>query len=200
MEEIVLLTNLSDYLLKMFQVDYVALIIAMVTVAVGILAIKKFIDEFASAFGFVPIWTRKKMEEQKERNEIRTQLTNLTENQQKIKDIQASDVKKMDALSTCLVEVREDISKLSARIDKRERDKEFRRLRWRIINFANELPIRDEISFDVWNEVWDGIKKYEEMCEKYDYKNGQTTSSVNVITQRYEHDIALGKIAKEEDK
>ena len=55
MEEIVLSTNLPDYILKMFQVDYVALIIAMVTVAVGILAVKKFIDEFASAFGFVPI-------------------------------------------------------------------------------------------------------------------------------------------------
>lgn len=198
MEEIVLSSGLPDQLFKMIQIDYITLILAIATIAVGVLAIKKFIDEFASAFGFVPIWTRRKLEEQKEREEIRKQLEILTKNQKKIKDIQASDVEKMEALSSCLVEVREDISKLSERIDKRERDKEFRRLKWRIINFANELSTREDISLEVWNEVWDGIKKYENMCEIYEYKNGQTTSSVNVIAQRYEHDIALGKIKEEE--
>lgn len=197
MEEILLSMNLPDHLLRMMQIDYITLILAIATIAVGILAIKKFIDEFASAFGFVPIWTRKRMEEQKDREQIRTQLNVLTENQKELKAIQEHDIERMEALSSALIELKEDISNLGKRIDKREHDKEFRRLRWRIINFANELPEREVISLEVWNEVWDGIRKYEEMCEKYGYKNGQTTSSVNVITMRYESDIASGKIKEE---
>ncbi len=197
MEEILLSMSLPDHLLRMMQIDYITLILAIATIAVGILAIKKFIDEFASAFGFVPIWTRKRMEEQKDREQIRTQLNVLTENQKELKAIQEHDIERMEALSSALIELKEDISNLGKRIDKREHDKEFRRLRWRIINFANELPEREVISLEVWNEVWDGIRKYEEMCEKYGYKNGQTTSSVNVITMRYESDIASGKIKEE---
>lgn len=197
MEEILLSMNLPDHLLRMMQIDYITLILAIATIAVGILAIKKFIDEFASAFGFVPIWTRKRMEEQKEREQIRTQLNVLTENQKELKAIQEHDIERMEALSSALIELKEDISNLGERIDKREHDKEFRRLRWRIINFANELPEREVVSLEVWNEVWDGIRKYEEMCEKYGYKNGQTTSSVNVITMRYESDIASGRIKEE---
>lgn len=197
MEEILLSMSLPDHLLRMMQIDYITLILAIATIAVGILAIKKFIDEFASAFGFVPIWTRKRMEEQKDREQIRTQLNVLTENQKELKAIQEHDIERMEALSSALIELKEDISNLGERIDKREHDKEFRRLRWRIINFANELPEREIISLEVWNEVWDGIRKYEEMCEKYGYKNGQTTSSVNVITMRYESDIASGKIKED---
>jgi len=197
MEEILLSMNLPDHLLRMMQIDYITLILAIATIAVGILAIKKFIDEFASAFGFVPIWTRKRMEEQKDREQIRTQLNVLTENQKELKAIQEHDIERMEALSSALIELKEDISELGKRIDKREHDKEFRRLRWRIINFANELPEREVISLEVWNEIWDGIRKYEEMCEKYGYKNGQTTSSVNVITMRYESDIASGRIKEE---
>lgn len=197
MEEILLSMSLPDHLLRMMQIDYITLILAIATIAVGILAIKKFIDEFASAFGFVPIWTRKRMEEQKEREQIRTQLNVLTENQKELKAIQEHDIERMEALSSALIELKEDISNLGERIDKREHDKEFRRLRWRIINFANELPEREVVSLEVWNEVWDGIRKYEEMCEKYGYKNGQTTSSVNVITMRYESDIASGRIKEE---
>lgn len=199
MEEIVLSSGLPDQLIKLMQIDYITLILAMATIAVSILAIKKFIDEFASAFGFVPIWTRKRIELQEEREQIKTQLNAFAENQKEFKTIQENNIKRMEVLSSGLVELKKDISVLSERIDKRERDKEFRRLRWRIINFANELPEREIISLEVWNEVWDGIKKYEDMCEKYKYKNGQTTSSVKVITSRYEHDIALGKIIKEED-
>lgn len=197
MEEILLSMNLPDHLLRMMQIDYITLILAIATIAVGILAIKKFIDEFASAFGFVPIWTRKRMEEQKDREQIRTQLNVLTENQKELKAIQEHDIERMEALSSALIELKEDISELGKRIDKREHDKEFRRLRWRIINFANELPEREVVSLEVWNEIWDGIRKYEEMCEKYGYKNGQTTSSVNVITMRYESDIASGRIKEE---
>lgn len=199
MEGIILSSSLPDQFLELMQIDYVTLILAIATIAVGVLAIKKFIDEFASAFGFVPIWTRKRIELQQEREQIKAQLNAFAENQKEFKTIQENNIQRMEVLSSGLAGLKDDISKLDERIDKRERDKEFRRLRWRIINFANELPDREVVSLEVWNEVWDGIKKYEDMCEKYKYKNGQTTSSVKVITSRYEHDIALGKIIKEED-
>lgn len=185
---------LIDHIMHMLQVDYVALVIAIATIAVSILAIKKFIDEFSAAFGFVPIWTRKKIENQKEKEQILNRLDILTETQQELKEMQKNDKEYMETLSSCLTELKNDISQLDEKIGRRERDKEFRRLRWRIINFANELPGRETITREVWNEVWDGVRKYEEMCTKYGYINGQTTSSVRVIAERYEHDIANGKI------
>lgn len=197
MEGIILSSSLPDQFLELMQIDYVTLILAIATIAVCVLAIKKFIDEFAAAFGFVPIWTRKRIELQQEREQIKAQLNAFAENQKEFKTIQENNIQRMEVLSSGLVELKEDISKLDERIDKRERDKEFRRLRWRIINFANELPDREVVSLEVWNEVWDGIKKYEDMCEKYGYKNGQTTSSVNVITMRYESDIASGRIKED---
>ena len=194
---ILLSMSISEHLLQMMEIDYATLILAIATIAVGILAVKKFIDEFASAFGFVPIWTRKRIEEQKDKEQMVKQLNVLTENQKELKNMREVDVEQMKTLSSMLAELKNDLLELGNRIDKREHDKEFKRLRWRIINFANELPNRDNISLEVWNEVWDGIRKYEEMCEKYGYKNGQTTSSVRVITSRYEIDMSSGKIKEE---
>lgn len=187
---------------KFFELDFPSLIMAIVIIMICYVAGKKLLETFLQELGIVPVWVRNKIAEEEYKKNVIENLEELKTNQQTLQRLQKEDTKKFDALENSFVDFRADVKKeiksLNGKIEQRELEKEFKRLRWFIIEFANELPTKKSVSLEVWNEIFENIRRYEELVEKHGFINNQTDSSVNVITDRYEHDIAAGLVTKED--
>lgn len=187
---------------KFFELDFPSLIMAIVIIMICYVAGKKLLETFLQELGIVPVWVRHKIAEEEYKKNVIENLEELKTNQQALQRLQKEDTKKFDALENSFVDFRADVKKeiksLNGKIEQRELEKEFKRLRWFIIEFANELPTKKSVSLEVWNEIFENIRRYEELVEKHGFINNQTDSSVNVITDRYEHDIAAGLVTKED--
>ena len=187
---------------KFFALDFPSLIMAVVIIMICYVAGKKLLETFLQELGITPVWVRRRVAEEEYKKNVMESLEELKVNQQALQRLQKEDTKKFEALEDSFVDFRANIKKeiklLNGKIEQRELEKEFKRLRWFIIEFANELPTKKSVSLEVWNEIFENIRRYEELVEKHGFINNQTDSSVNVITDRYEHDIAAGLVTKED--
>lgn len=187
---------------KFFELDFPSLIIAIVIIMICYVGGKKLLETFLQELGITPVWIRHKIAEQEYKKNVIENLEELKTNQQDLQRLQKEDAKKFDALKNSFVDFKADVKKeiksVNGKIEQRELEKEFKRLRWFIIEFANELPTKKSISFEVWNEIFENIRRYEELVNEHGFINNQTNSSIHVITDRYEHDIASGLVVKED--
>ena len=193
-----------EMLPKFFELDFPSLIMAIVIIMVCYVGGKKLLETFLQELGITPVWIRHKIAEEKYKKNVIDNLEELKTNQQALQKFQKEDTKKFEALENSFVDFRADVKKeiksLNGKIEQRELEKEFKRLRWFIIEFANELPTKHSVSLEVWNEIFENIRRYEELVEKHGFINNQTNSSIHVITDRYEHDVASGLVVKEDLK
>ena len=181
---------------EMLSIDYVSFLIALFTIMTGTLAIKGLVENFCKTFEFETPWMRKAREKREYMEKVDKQLELLMQREESIETKHSTDVGQLEGVvgevRESFAELQNQITALSDKIEQMELNKTIKKLRWDIINFASDLPRRENIPLEQYNIIFNDIKEYEKIIEDNGLTNGQVESSVHVIKKRYEHDLEAG--------
>ena len=195
---------MPDAFEEMLSIDYVSFLIALFTIMTGTLAIKGLVENFCKTFEFETPWMRKAREKREYMEKVDKQLELLMQREESIEAKHSTDVGQLEGVvgevRESFAELQNQITALSNKIEQMELNKTIKKLRWDIINFASDLPRRENIPLEQYNIIFNYIKEYEKIIEDNGLTNGQVESSVYVIKKRYEHDLEAGVFDDKDDK
>ena len=187
---------MPDAFEEMLSIDYVSFLIALFTIITGTLAIKGLVENFCKTFEFETPWMRTKREKREYIEKVNKQLELLMQREESIEVKHLTDMGQLEGVvgevRESFAELQNQITALSDKIEQMELNKAIKKLRWDIINFASDLPRRENIPLEQYNIIFNYIKEYEKIIEDNGLTNGQVESSVHVIKKRYEHDLEAG--------
>ena len=194
---------MPDAFEEMLSIDYVSFLIALFTIMTGTLAIKGLVENFCKTFEFETPWMRKAREKREYMEKVDKQLELLMQREESIEAKHSTDVGQLEGVvgevRESFAELQNQITALSNKIEQMELNKTIKKLRWDIINFASDLPRRENIPLEQYNIIFNYIKEYEKIIEDNGLTNGQVESSVHVIKKRYEHDLETGVFDDKEE-
>lgn len=188
---------------RLVSIDYISFFCALFTIMVAFVAIKEGVEKFCKAFEFETPWMRKAREKREYMEKVDKQLELLMQQEESIEAKHSTDVGQLEGVvgevRESFVELQNQITALSNKIEQMELNKTIKKLRWDIINFASDLPRRENIPLEQYNIIFNDIKEYEKIIEDNGLTNGQVESSVHVIKKRYEHDLEAGVFDDKEE-
>ena len=189
---------MNQHLANLLAINYVDLLLALGTIVVGFVAIKKALEEFCQTFGIKLRYVEEKKEMQKCQTEVKTRLAELNDRQDKFEKQHEENIKARDEFSKemigCINELKEDIINLRQEIEYREAEKRFKKLRFDLLNFASRIAQSEEITGELISQVNHEITEYEELVEQYKFKNNRVNASIKIIQEKYEQLLREGKI------
>ena len=189
---------------RLVSIDYLSFFCALFTMMVAFVTIKKGVEEFCKTFEFETPWMRKAREKREYMEKVDKQLELLMQREESIEAKHSTDVGQLEGVvgevRESFAELQNQITALSNKIEQMELNKTIKKLRWDIINFASDLPRRENIPLEQYNIIFNDIKEYEKIIEDNGLTNGQVESSVHVIKKRYEHDLEAGVFDDKDDK
>ena len=195
---------MPDAFEEMLSIDYVSFFCALLTIMVGFVTIKKGVEEFCKTFGFETPWMKASREKREYMEKVNEQITLLMQREESMETKHSTDVGQLEEVvakvNESFAELQKQITALSNKIEQMELNKTIKKLRWDIINFASDLPRRENIPLEQYNIIFNYIKEYEKIIEDNGLTNGQVESSVYVIKKRYEHDLEAGVFDDKDDK
>ena len=181
---------------RLVSIDYISFFCALFTIMAAFVAIKEGVEKFCKAFEFETPWMRKAREKREYMEKVDKQLELLMQREESIEAKHSTDVGQLEGVvgevRESFAELQNQITALSNKIEQMELNKTIKKLRWDIINFASDLPRRENIPLEQYNIIFNDIKEYEKIIEDNGLTNGQVESSVHVIKKRYEHDLEAG--------
>ena len=187
---------------RLVSIDYLSFFCALLTIMVGFVTIKKGVEEFCKNFGFETPWMKASREKREYMEKVNEQITLLMQREESMETKHSTDVGQLEEVvakvNESFAELQKQITALSNKIEQKELDKQIKKLRWDIINFASDLPRRENIPLEQYNIIFNDIKEYEKIIEDNGLTNGQVESSVHVIKKRYEHDLEAGRFDDKE--
>lgn len=188
---------------RLVSIDYISFFCALFTIMAAFVAIKEGVEKFCKAFEFETPWMRKAREKREYMEKVDKQLELLMQQEESIEAKHSIDVGQLEGVvgevRESFVELQNQITALSNKIEQMELNKTIKKLRWDIINFASDLPRRENIPLEQYNIIFNDIKEYEKIIEDNGLTNGQVESSVHVIKKRYEHDLEAGVFDDKEE-
>lgn len=188
---------------RLVSIDYISFFCALFTMMVAFVTIKKGVEEFCKTFEFETPWMRKAREKREYMEKVDKQLELLMQREESIEAKHSTDVGQLEGVvgevRESFAELQNQITALSNKIEQMELNKTIKKLRWDIINFASDLPRRENIPLEQYNIIFNDIKEYEKIIEDNGLTNGQVESSVHVIKKRYEHDLEAGVFDDKEE-
>ena len=188
---------------RFVSIDYISFFCALFTIMAAFVAIKEGVEKFCKAFEFETPWMRKAREKREYMEKVNKQLELLMQREESIEEKHSTDVGQLEGVvgevRESFTELQNQISALSNKIEQMELNKTIKKLRWDIINFASDLPRRENIPLEQYNIIFNDIKEYEKIIEDNGLTNGQVESSVHVIKKRYEHDLEAGLFDDKEE-
>ena len=188
---------------RLVSIDYLSFFCALFTIMVAFVAIKKGVEEFCKTFEFETPWMRKAREKREYMEKVDKQLELLMQREESSEAKHSTDVGQLEGVvgevRESFAELQNQITALSNKIEQMELNKTIKKLRWDIINFASDLPRRENIPLEQYNIIFNDIKEYEKIIEDNGLTNGQVESSVHVIKKRYEHDLEAGVFDDKEE-
>ena len=189
---------MNQHLANLLAINYVDLLLALGTIVVGFVAIKKALEEFCQTFGIKLRYVEEKKEMHKCQTEVKTRLAELNDRQDKFEKQHEENIKARDEFSKemigCINELKEDIINLRQEIEYREAEKRFKKLRFDLLNFASRIAQSEEITGELISQVNHEITEYEELVEQYKFKNNRVNASIKIIQEKYEQLLREGKI------
>lgn len=189
---------MNQHLANLLAINYVDLLLALGTIVVGFVAIKKALEEFCQAFGIRLRYVEEKEEMKKCQTEVKTRLAELNDRQDKFEKQHEENIKARDEFNKemigCINELKEDIINLRQEIEYREAEKRFKKLRFDLLNFASRIAQSEEITGELISQVNHEITEYEELVEQYKFKNNRVNASIKIIQEKYEQLLREGKI------
>lgn len=188
---------------RLVSIDYISFFCALFTIMAAFVAIKEGVEKFCKAFEFETPWMRKAREKREYMEKVDKQLELLMQREESIEAKHSTDVGQLEGVveevRESFAELQNQITALSNKIEQMELNKTIKKLRWDIINFASDLPRRENIPLEQYNIIFNDIKEYEKIIEDNGLTNGQVESSVHVIKKRYEHDLEAGVFDDKEE-
>lgn len=188
---------------RLVSIDYISFFCALFTIMAAFVAIKKGVEEFCKTFGFETPWMKSNREKREYMEKVNKQLELLMQREESIEAKHSTDVGQLEGVvgevRESFAELQNQITALSNKIEQMELNKTIKKLRWDIINFASDLPRRENIPLEQYNIIFNDIKEYEKIIEDNGLTNGQVESSVHVIKKRYEHDLEAGVFDDKEE-
>jgi hypothetical protein len=183
----------------MLSIDYTALLLSLGTIIIGGVAIKEALEKFCKAFGIKLKYVEEREEAKKCQTEVKAGLKDLAEKQGKLEELREKDVemsKKTDKeIMNIVYSLKQDIQMLAYDMEVREAEARFKKLRYDICNFAVRISnSSEEISSDLIKNLYTEINEYEELAEKYNFKNNRVNDSIEVISNKYKQMLLEGKI------
>lgn len=192
-----------DQFERLVSIDYISFFCALFTIMAAFVAIKEGVEKFCKAFEFETPWMRKAREKREYMEKVDKQLELLMQREESIEAKHSTDVGQLEGVvgevRESFAELQNQITALSNKIEQMELNKTIKKLRWDIINFASDLPRRENIPLEQYNIIFNDIKEYEKIIEDNGLTNGQVESSVHVIKKRYEHDLEAGVFDDKEE-
>jgi len=189
---------MNQHLANLLAINYVDLLLALGTIIVGFVAIKKALEEFCQTFGIKLRYIEEKKEMHKCQTEVKTSLRELEERQDRFEKQHEENIKVRDEFNKemigCINELKEDIVNLRQEIEYREAEKRFKKLRFDLLNFASRIAQSEEITGELISQVNHEITEYEELVEQYNFKNNRVNASIKIIQEKYEQLLREGKI------
>ena len=188
---------------RLVSIDYISFFCTLFTIMAAFVAIKKGVEEFCKTFGFETPWMKSSREKREYMEKVNKQLELLMQREESIEAKHSTDVGQREGVvgevRESFAELQNQITALSNKIEQMELNKTIKKLRWDIINFASDLPRRENIPLEQYNIIFNDIKEYEKIIEDNGLTNGQVESSVHVIKKRYEHDLEAGVFDDKEE-
>lgn len=188
---------------RLVSIDYISFFCALFTIMAAFVAIKEGVEKFCKAFEFETPWMRKAREKREYMEKVDKQLELLMQREESMEAKHSTDVGQLEGVveevRESFAELQNQITALSNKIEQMELNKTIKKLRWDIINFASDLPRRENIPLEQYNIIFNDIKEYEKIIEDNGLTNGQVESSVHVIKKRYEHDLEAGVFDDKEE-
>ena len=188
---------------RLVSIDYISFFCALFTIMAAFVAIKEGVEKCCKAFEFETPWMRKAREKREYMEKVDKQLELLMQREESIEAKHSTDVGQLEGVvgevRESFAELQNQITALSNKIEQMELNKTIKKLRWDIINFASDLPRRENIPLEQYNIIFNDIKEYEKIIEDIGLTNGQVESSVHVIKKRYEHDLEAGVFDDKEE-
>ena len=125
----------------------------------------------------------------------------ITANSDSVKPVKAALMQEEDEqftayLMNILNDLKADIVDMRDEIEIREAEKRFKKLRYDILNFANQIASAQQISAEMIDQIFDECGEYEKLSESYGFKNDRVNVSMSVIKSRYEELLKEGRITK----
>ena len=191
---------MNQHLLNIMSIDYVSLLLALGTIVVGFVAIKKALEEFCQTFGIELKYIREKREQMECQTEVKSKLAELNERQDKFEHQHEESIKARDKFNKeiieCINDLIADLVDMRDEIEIREAEKRFKKLRYDILNFANQIASAQQISAEMIDQIFDECNEYEKLSEDFGFKNDRVNVSMSVIKSKYEELLKEGRITK----
>lgn len=194
---------MNEYIQDLASIDYLSLLTSAVIVMSAILALKSLVEKFCDAVGIEFSWIKEKKELKACQTTIKHELRELKGRQDVFEKEHRENIEKRDEFNKEIISainmIKDSIVDFKADIERKEAEKKFEKLRDDIVNFANELALRDTVSSELMENVFKKVKAYESLSQEYNFKNNQAPISIKAIEQKYQDMILSGHIVKEED-
>ena len=191
---------MNQHLINLFAINYVDLALALATIVIGFVAIKKAVEEFCQTFGIKLRYLEEKQEMKKCQTEVKTRLAELGLRQDKFEKQHGDNVKARDKFNKEIMEridaLHKDIDAMREEIDRREAQKRFKKLRYDLLNFSDKIVRCESVSAEMISEIYDEIELYENLSKEYGFENGRVNVSISVIQQKYEELLKNGKVTR----
>lgn len=180
----------------LIEIDWRSFLLSLSIFFTALYLIKTGIEKFCSSFCIETPWMKNSREKKEFAENIKQLYEELSEKEKKLENRHANDIEQLKELDShicnSILELTKEFSEFRQQIETNELRKNIKKLRWDIIEFASTIFDKKEISIEQYNIIFDRIKEYEELVDKYHLTNGQVTSSVGVIRERYEQDLRNG--------
>lgn len=194
---------MNEYITDLASIDYLSLLTSAVIVMSAILALKSLVEKFCDTVGIEFSWIKEKKELKACQTTIKQELRELRERQDVFEKEHRENIEKRDQFNKEIISainmIKDSITDFKADIERKEAEKKFEKLRDDIVNFANELALRDTVSSELMENVYRKINQYESIRDAYNFKNNQAPVSIKAIEQKYQDMIVSGHIVKEDD-
>lgn len=165
------------------------MISVIIVFATSITALKIGMDKFFDTFEIIPPWEKAKKEETKYRKDVRSQLTDLKQQESDFEKIQLDyriqNEKTTKEILESISILSEDIKNLRQHIEDMELDRKIKKYRWDLNNFATQLSRGIKYGKDQFDIIFQEHEEYKTLLREHNMTNGQTTIAMDIIRKYY---------------
>ena len=195
---------MNEYIQTLATIDYVSFLLAFFTIAGAIVAGKTILEKFCDVVGIKLTYLEEKRKMQECQTTVKQELKDIVDRQDRFEKEHRENMEKREEFNKEILDamqsLKNDIDILDKTIERREAEKQFKKLRYDILNFADRIVKSEQISAELIDQVFSEIILYHDMVEKYEFENGKVDVSIKVIQKKYQELLMSGKVIERMEK
>ena len=194
---------MNEYIKLLAEIDLFGLLIALGIVVLTVVTGRDLLEKFCDAIGIEFSWVRKKRELDAYRLKVKDDLETLQERQTKFEEEHKQNIAARDKFNKDVIEnieqIRNDMKALSEDIDRGRAEDRFKKLKYYVISSANRIIRKEIVSEELVRRIYEDIREYHDLQQKYGFENDQATASIAVFTEKYKEMLKTGHMTQVEE-